>query len=226
MLARTRLTVSTSQGILRNDLSAEGHPAQARLVQGPTHGRLVFRADGTFRYVPKANFQGTDSFTYVASDRQEDSAPTVVRIRVESLRHELGVIRVDDAEGSIGGIRPGDPRYLSTAAAAGRITVVFHSGESAGISREIRLRGGDRFLVYLVQDGSTALALARNAEDRPGRSPRVFFADPAANPDHFAHVRAGGRNGRLSMAWEDLLGGGDRDFNDLVLTICAIRMGR
>ena len=30
-----------------------------------------------------------------------------------------------------------------------------------------------------------------NAGDRPGRSPRVFFADPAANPDRFDHVRAG-----------------------------------
>src|SRR5262249_34764308 len=138
MLARTRLTVSTAQGILRNDLGAEGHSPQARLVQGPDHGRLVFRADGTFRYVPRANVRGTDSFTYVASDGRKDSAPTVVRIRVESLRlerrtavvpgepqdpvslrftwrvrdarfnNELGVIRVDDADGSIGGIRPGD----------------------------------------------------------------------------------------------------------------------
>ena len=104
--------------------------------------------------------------------------------------------------------------------------VVFHSGETAGISREIAFRGGERFLVYLVQDRSTAMVLARNAEDRPGRSPRVFFADPAANPDRFDHVRAGGRAGGLSLAWEDLLGGGDRDFNDMVLTIRAIRLGR
>ena len=143
MLARTRLTVSIPQGVLRNDLGADGRPAQARLVQGPGHGRLVFRTDGTFRYVPKANFQGTDTFTYLATDRRGDSVPTVVRISVESLRlerhtvvvpgeppdpvslrftwtvrnarfnNELGVIRVDDADGSIGGIRPGDPRYLS-----------------------------------------------------------------------------------------------------------------
>src|SRR5262249_57938522 len=133
----------------------EGPLAHGRLVQGLGHGRLVLRADGTFRYVPRANFQGTDSFTYVASYPQGDSAPTVVRIHVESLRperrtfvvpgdppdpgalrftwtlrdarfnNELGVIRVDDAEGSIGGIRPGDPRYLSTAAAAGRTHAVF-----------------------------------------------------------------------------------------------------
>jgi uncharacterized repeat protein (TIGR01451 family) len=256
ILARKRLTVSTLQGVLQNDLGADGHPARARLVQGPGHGRLVFRSDGTFRYVPRAKFHGTDSFTYVASDGREVSAPTVVRIRVEALRlerrtaivpgnppdlvslrftwtlrdarfnNELGVIRVDDADGSIGGIRPGDPRYLRVAATAGRMKVVFRSGESAGISREIAFRGGDLFLVYLVQDGSTAMALARNAEDRLGRSPRVFYADPAANPDRFEHVRAGGRNGGLSLAWEDLLGGGDRDFNDLVLTIRAIRLRR
>jgi uncharacterized repeat protein (TIGR01451 family) len=255
VLARTRLAVSTPQGVLRNDLGADGVPARARLVRGPGHGRLVFQPDGTFRYVPRAHFHGTDSFTYVANDRGADSAPTVVRIRVESLRlerrtvvvpgdapdrvsirftwrvrdarfnNELGVIRVDDADGSIGGIRPGDPRYLKAAAAAGRMTVVFHSGESAGIGREIALRGGDRFLVYLVQDRSTARALARNAEDRAGRSPCVFYADPAANPDRFDHVRVAGRDGDLWLAWEDLLGGGDRDFNDMVLTIRAIRLG-
>jgi uncharacterized repeat protein (TIGR01451 family) len=256
MLARTKLTVSTSHGVLWNDRGTDGRPTEARLVQGPGHGRLVFRADGTFRYVPRANFRGTDSFTYVASDRQENSAPTVVRIRVESLRlerrtavvpgepqypislrftwtvrdarfnNELGVIRVDDADGSIGGIRTGDRRYLRAAVSAGRMKVVFRSGESAGISREISLRGGERFLVYLVQDQSTAMVLKRNAEDRPGRSPRVFFADPAANPDRFEHVRASDRAGGLSLAWEDLLRGGDRDFNDMVLTIRAIRLGR
>jgi hypothetical protein len=149
-----------------------------------------------------------------------------LRQRDARFNNELGVIRVDDADGSIGGIRPGDPRYLGAAAAAGRMQVVFRAGESAGIRREIALRGGERLLVYLVQDGSTAEVLARNAEDLPGRSPRVFFGDPAANPDRSDHVRAGDRDGSLSLAWEDLLGGGDRDFNDMVLTIRAIRMGR
>jgi uncharacterized repeat protein (TIGR01451 family) len=147
-------------------------------------------------------------------------------VRDARFNNEFGIIRVDNSSGSIGGIRPGDPRYLRAAASAGRMKVVFHSGESAGIHREIALRGGERYLVYLVQNGSTAMVLARNAEDRPARSPRVFFADPAANPDRFDHVRAGSRNGTLSLAWEDLSGGGDRDFNDMVLTIRAIRMGR
>jgi uncharacterized repeat protein (TIGR01451 family) len=255
MLARTTLAVSSPQGVLRNDLGADNRTAQARLVHGPAHGRLVFRTDGTFQYLPSANFQGTDTFTYMASDREGNSAPTVVRIEVESLRleprtvvvpgnptdrvsvqftwtvrdarfnNELGIIRVDDPEGSIGRIRPGDPRYLRAAASAGRMKVVFHSGQSAGISREIALSGGERYLLYFVQNASTAMVLARNAENRPERSPRVFFADPAANPDRFDHVRTGSRNGTLSLAWEDRSGGGDRDFNDMVLTIRAIRMG-
>ena len=57
-------------------------------------------------------------------------------------------------------------------------------------------------------------------------SAALFFADPAANPDRFDHVRAGDRDGSLWLAWEDLLGGGDRDYNDMVLTIRAIRPGR
>jgi Bacterial Ig domain len=83
---------------LRNDLGADGHTPKARLVEGPAHGRLVFRTDGTFHYLPRANLQGTDSFTYVANHGRGDSAPTVVRIRVESLRLERRTVVV-----------PGDP---------------------------------------------------------------------------------------------------------------------
>ncbi len=38
------------------------------LVTGPTNGTLVLNADGSFTYTPNANYNGTDSFTYTASD--------------------------------------------------------------------------------------------------------------------------------------------------------------
>jgi large repetitive protein len=34
----------------------------------PTHGTVVFRADGTYTYTPAATFAGTDSFRYIVTD--------------------------------------------------------------------------------------------------------------------------------------------------------------
>ncbi|HMC69627.1 MAG TPA: Ig-like domain-containing protein, partial [Mycobacteriales bacterium] len=58
-------------GVLRNDHDVEVEdtvPMHAQLVSGTTHGQLIFRPDGSFSYVPDANYLGIDSFTYAAVD--------------------------------------------------------------------------------------------------------------------------------------------------------------
>ena len=60
-----------------------------------------------------------------------------------------------------------------------------------------------------------------------GRKPVAFFALPGANPDHTNHVRIkrlGG--GRYRVAFEDMTGGGDRDFNDAVIEVNIARQAR
>ena len=55
-------------------------------VVTPTqNGTLIFKADGTYTYQPKANFSGTDSFTYRANDGSADSAPETVTITVKAV---------------------------------------------------------------------------------------------------------------------------------------------
>jgi len=63
VLEDASLTVS-APGILANDTDADGDPLTARLVTGPLHGSLTLNADGSFTYVPAANFTGCDSFDY------------------------------------------------------------------------------------------------------------------------------------------------------------------
>ena len=46
--------------------------------QAPANGTLVINPDGTYRYTPTANFNGTDSFTYRVTDA--DNATTVATI--------------------------------------------------------------------------------------------------------------------------------------------------
>src|SRR5205823_5214791 len=52
------------------------------LVSGPAHGTLDFHADGSFSYAPAAGFEGTDSFTYKASDGVHDSNTATVALTV------------------------------------------------------------------------------------------------------------------------------------------------
>jgi large repetitive protein len=63
----TALTV-TLPGVLGNDTDVDSAALTAVLETGPTNGTLTFNADGSFTYTPNLNFNGTDSFTYRASD--------------------------------------------------------------------------------------------------------------------------------------------------------------
>jgi VCBS repeat-containing protein len=48
----------------------------------PSHGTLTLDADGSFTYTPAANFNGSDSFTYRASDGSLASEPATVTLTV------------------------------------------------------------------------------------------------------------------------------------------------
>ncbi|MDQ3688413.1 MAG: Ig-like domain-containing protein [Acidobacteriota bacterium] len=81
-------TVSpTNTGVLANDTDADNNPLTAVLVgtgpanAAPTNG-FTLNADGSFSYTPKADFHGTDSFTYKANDGKADSNVVTVTITV------------------------------------------------------------------------------------------------------------------------------------------------
>ncbi|MCL6434297.1 MAG: tandem-95 repeat protein [Leptolyngbyaceae cyanobacterium HOT.MB2.61] len=56
--------------VLSNDTDVEdGRPAIAQLITGPTQAAtFTLNADGSFNYTPNPNFNGTDTFTYIARD--------------------------------------------------------------------------------------------------------------------------------------------------------------
>ena len=76
------LLITSAEGVLDNDTDAEGDPLTAEVVTGPTSGTLALQADGSFRYTPNANFNGSDSFTYVANDGESDSNVATVIVTV------------------------------------------------------------------------------------------------------------------------------------------------
>ncbi|MGZ5507198.1 MAG: tandem-95 repeat protein, partial [Limisphaerales bacterium] len=86
------LSISAA-GILGNDTDVDGDPISAVLISGPTHGSLTLNANGSFSYTPATNYNGSDSFSYQATDGTLNSASATVNITVNP---------VDDAPIAIG----------------------------------------------------------------------------------------------------------------------------
>ncbi len=81
----TPLTVTAANGVLANDSDPNGQPLTAALVAGPSHGVLSLAADGSFSYAAAANYVGTDSFTYQASDGTLTGSPATVSLTITSV---------------------------------------------------------------------------------------------------------------------------------------------
>lgn len=79
----TPLQVEPS-GVLGNDTD-DGPVLTAVLVEDVQHGELTLRPDGGFTYVPDADFNGVDSFSYKVSDGTLDSNIVTVMITVHPL---------------------------------------------------------------------------------------------------------------------------------------------
>ena len=79
------LTVATGMGVLSNDFDPQDLPLTAELVSGPSNGTLTLNSDGSFSYTPSANFNGTDSFTYVANNGVEAGPVMTATIVVQPL---------------------------------------------------------------------------------------------------------------------------------------------
>jgi VCBS repeat-containing protein len=73
--------------LLANDTDADGDALSVNTtpVVGPGNGTLVLNSDGSFTYTPRANFYGTDAFTYQVSDANGATTQAVVAILVNPM---------------------------------------------------------------------------------------------------------------------------------------------
>jgi len=72
----------TGGGVLRNDT---GNSPEAILVVGPDYGSLNLNRDGSLTYQPMLNYNGPDSFTYLARDSEGDSNRATVELTINSV---------------------------------------------------------------------------------------------------------------------------------------------
>lgn len=86
-----------------------------------------------------------------------------------------------------------------------------------------RQLGGSYYAPLLITNGTSQSFLAQNPTDDPnvgnaanGKNALAYFAFANANPDKLDHIRGIAGN---KLAFEDLFGLGDRDFNDAILKV-------
>lgn len=89
--------VVLAPGVLRNDAEVDGEAVTVILVRDVANGMLSFHPDGSFSYFPSDGFEGTDSFTYKASDGRSESGVATVVISIE-VGNEDGNVMLEDAD--------------------------------------------------------------------------------------------------------------------------------
>lgn len=113
-------------------------------------------------------------------------------------KNRVGFYTVDDAfTGRVGTLLPGDAGY--TQAAISRAVVALDSASGSVVSNAQNLTGGTVLAPFLIANGAA-----------------TYFAYIGANTDKIDHIKLLGDN---RFGFEDMAGGGDRDYNDVVLGI-------
>ena len=136
--------------------------------------------------------------------------------------NELGMFVVENWDAEVDGLSPGDPGYPLTALTSEGQEIVFRRGKTVGAVTEIVLPAGTLLTPYLVQNSTTQMFIRCNQYAATYRYPQAWFCFPVANSDGYPHFqRTDYPDGTVEFAVEDLMAGGDEDFNDMVFTITA-----
>ena len=73
-IASTSEDTAIVLNLVANDTDVDSSALSVVSLTQPLHGTAVLNADGTVTYMPAANYNGADSFTYKANDGRADSA--------------------------------------------------------------------------------------------------------------------------------------------------------
>jgi Domain of unknown function (DUF4114) len=131
--------------------------------------------------------------------------------REAAFNNTVGFYQIEDAQGTVisitgAKIKPGEAGYQA-AVVQNRIAGVdlaVANGQTASI--DTLLRGGAIYAPFLIANA--------NPDTLNGNFSNVYTSYTVGNADTIDHVRLLGDN---TFGFEDLVGGGDKDFNDVVI---------
>jgi len=141
-----------------------------------------------------------------------------------NFQNTFGIYAVDELTGGIDinsddiiDFKPGDVGY-SQAAVERAITLSAPTNGGTS-STTIDLQGGQVLGLFLIADGDITNFLSENPDNRLDDGPLAYFSFTPANPDEEIHIMQLGSGDTNIFGFEDMLGGGDRDFNDIIASV-------
>jgi hypothetical protein len=148
-------------------------------------------------------------------DLQEVGRSVLAHFTVKSdaaYHNQVGFYAVDDAlTGRVGNLLPGDIGYAQAAISR---SIVSLDRDLTNVQQTIT--NSPRLAPYLIANASSAEFLAKNPSNQANNGPQAYFAYLGANPDRVDHIKLLGDN---HFGFEDVFGGGDKDYNDIVLNV-------
>jgi Tol biopolymer transport system component len=158
--------------------------------------------------VPLINFSGIGSDTVSAFIEVTRDAGYENTVGFYVVENEQGAVK-DSVTG--GFLLPDDEGYAK-AAIAQRINDTFTGNNEEVVLYKAQLPAGRLVSTFIVSNGSVESLVDGDSTNNPD----VFFGSLGANSDRTNHIRSLGNN---TFGYEDLLGGGDNDFNDMVVKV-------
>ncbi|MDP1835615.1 MAG: Ig-like domain-containing protein [Chlamydiales bacterium] len=168
-----------------NDGDPDGDLLTAIVDAGPTNGSVVLNPDGSFTYTPNADYNGTDSFTYILSDGTFTSTATV---NLTIIAMNDPPVAVDDSFSAaedndiVGNVQTndGDPDgdILTAMVDAGPTngSVVLNADGSFTYTPNTNYYGSDSF-TYILSDGSLTSTATVNLDITPANDAPVAVND-------------------------------------------------
>ncbi|MBD2514484.1 DUF4114 domain-containing protein [Nostoc sp. FACHB-973] len=144
---------------------------------------------------------------------------TFIVNREASYNNFVGFYQVTDEEGGIdtngdgtADILPGQAGYVQAAIKSRMTDIALSVGNQGTGNHNGNFKGGGIYVPFLIVDGKVDALLDSNSSN----DPTVYFTFLGANTDKTQHVKMLGDN---VFGFEDLSGGGDKDYNDVIVKI-------
>jgi VCBS repeat-containing protein len=169
---------------------ADSSPITFSLGTQAAHGTVTVNADGTFSYVPNADYNGTDTFTFVANDGLSDSVPATVTITIHAVNDApvaSGLNFSTNEDTTFDGTLPGtdvdgDSLLFAVGTQPAHGSLMVNADGTFSYVSNANFHGSDSF-TYTVSDGTltsgpaTVMITVISVNDAPVANPLTISTD-------------------------------------------------
>ncbi|NMG09900.1 DUF4114 domain-containing protein [Brasilonema sp. UFV-L1] len=158
-----------------------------------------------------------DSAVIVTEPDKKYNVQITVNPGTAGYKNTFGIFPTS-ADGSVAGVKPGEPNYAETAV-RNRVKLANYNEDSLQQTFTSELLGGSHYQVFLIANGTPEQFLLEDPKNETTVTPKAYFKTTEANPDKKSHIKALSED---TFGFEDTYGGGDQDFDDMTVQIKVI----